>query len=146
MGLYFTPRKASGMSATMISALKITAASTADCGGVWDPDRIAQVVSNLVGNAVQHSPRDSTVRVTLDGREAARVQLRVHNEGPPISGEIRAGLFDPFKRAARLREQGLGLGLYISHQIARLHGGSLEVRSTEREGTDFTLDLPRSPA
>ena len=116
-----------------------------DCNGVWDPDRVSQVVSNLVGNAVQHSPPDAAVVVALDGSDAARVRVRVHNDGPPIPEDIRASLFDPFKRAAKVREQGLGLGLYISDQIARLHGGRLEVRSVENEGTDFTLDLPRRP-
>lgn len=124
---------------------RIECTGAGDCKGVWDPDRVAQVVSNLVGNAVQHSPPHTPVLVTLDGREGARVRVRVHNDGPPIPEEIRAGLFDPFKRAATLREHGLGLGLYISDQIARLHGGRLEVRSSETEGTDFTLDLPRRP-
>ena len=125
---------------------RIECGSEGDCAGVWDPDRVAQVVSNLVGNAVQHSPPESPVIVMLEGRDPDRVQVRVHNDGPPIPDDVRAGLFDPFKRAAKRRAQGLGLGLYISHQIARLHGGRIEVRSSEREGTDFVVELPRRPA
>jgi signal transduction histidine kinase len=124
---------------------RIEYTSTGDCRGTWDPDRIGQVVSNLVGNAVKHSPPGSPVFVALEGREEGLVRMRVHNDGPAISDEVRAGLFDPFQRAAKMREQGLGLGLFISDQIARLHGGRIDVRSGDREGTDFTLELPRRP-
>jgi len=124
---------------------RIECSSTGNCRGTWDPDRIGQVVSNLVGNAVKHGRPGSPVLVALEGRDEDRVRVRVHNDGPAISQEVRAGLFDPFQRAARLREQGLGLGLYISEWIARLHGGRIDVRSSDREGTDFTLELPRKP-
>ncbi len=113
--------------------------------GAWDPHRISQAVSNLVGNAVQHGG-GAPVRVTVDGASLDGVKVTVFNQGAPIPEQLRAGLFDPFKRAERNREQGLGLGLYIADQIIRVHGGHLTVTSSEAEGTSFTIELPRQPA
>ncbi len=106
--------------------------------GNWDPDRIAQVISNLVGNALQHSQGE--VRVTL--RAAAdTVVLETWNGGPPIPAEVIPHLFEPGRRAAT--SSGLGLGLYIVQQIVLAHGGRIEVRSAEHEGTTFAVTLPR---
>jgi PAS domain S-box-containing protein len=119
--------------------------TTGDAHGAWDADRMAQVITNLVGNAVQHSPADSAVRVETRGLEA-EVQLRVHNEGPPIPAEELPTLFEPFRRG-RSSGGGLGsvgLGLFISRQVVEAHGGLIEVRSQEGEGTLFTVRFPRA--
>jgi len=112
--------------------------------GEWDAGRIAQAASNLVGNAVQYSPEDSPVRVMArDEGEAVRVE--VHNGGDPIAPERMPHIFDPFVRGgdeARARS-GLGLGLYITHEIVKAHEGVLQVRSSSAEGTCFWWLLPR---
>lgn len=116
--------------------------------GEWDADRIAQAASNLVGNAVQYSPEDSAVRVVVRD-EGEGVRVEVHNLGTPIPTERMPHIFDPFVRGRDGTRSGgragLGLGLYITHEIVKAHGGSLQVRSTEAEGTCFWLLLPRHP-
>lgn len=116
--------------------------------GEWDADRIAQAASNLVGNAVQYSPEDSAVCVVVRD-EGEGVRVEVHNLGTPIPTERMPHIFDPFVRgrdgARSGGRSGLGLGLYITHEIVKAHGGSLQVRSTDAEGTCFWLNLPRHP-
>ncbi|WIG94839.1 hybrid sensor histidine kinase/response regulator [Myxococcus sp. SDU36] len=113
--------------------------------GEWDADRIAQAASNLVGNAVQYSPEDTSVSVSVRDEEGG-VRMEVHNWGLPIPQERLPHIFDPFVRAQDMRSaqrNGLGLGLYITHEIVRAHGGLLQVTSTPEEGTRFWLCLPR---
>jgi PAS domain S-box-containing protein len=110
-----------------------------DLWGDWDPDRMAQVISNLVGNALQHS--DGDVAVTLRG-EGDFVVLETKNDGPPIPPEVLPHVFEPGRRGDA-RAGGLGLGLFIVQQIVLAHGGSIEVHSMEGGGTTFTLALPR---
>ena len=114
--------------------------------GEGDADRMAQVITNLVGNAVQHSPESSPVSVRSRGLEDALL-LSIHNEGAPIPGEDLATLFEPFRRgrsAGGGAPGSVGLGLFITRRIVEAHGGSIEVRSREGEGTTFTVRLPRS--
>ena len=108
-----------------------------------DPDRAAQVISNLVTNAIAYSPPESPVRIAVQGDEES-VVLGVHNQGPPIPAEIMPRLFEAFERGAADRS-GLGLGLYIAQQIVEAHGGSIEVRSDAESGTTFTVRWPRAP-
>ncbi|MFC7475176.1 ATP-binding protein [Dankookia sp. GCM10030260] len=105
-----------------------------------DPRRIAQLLSNLLANALTHGAPDRPVRVTARGT-AGGLTLAVANEGPPIPPGTRARLFQPFSRDADGPRAGLGLGLYIAAEIARSHGGTLGVVS-DAAGTAFTLDLP----
>ncbi|MFE8605241.1 hybrid sensor histidine kinase/response regulator [Archangium violaceum] len=116
--------------------------------GEWDADRIAQAASNLVGNAVQYSPEGSAVRVVARD-EGEGVRVEIHNQGTPIPAERLPDMFDPFVRGQQGSRSGsrsgLGLGLYITHEIVKAHGGMLQVRSTEAEGTCFWLKLPRHP-
>jgi len=118
-----------------------------DCTGFWDEERMAQVLSNLVANALQHSPQGTPVSVRLEGVESLQ-RVEVHNAGAPIPGPLRAHLFEPFHRSesgpGRVARGGLGLGLYIVAQIVHAHGGRIEVDSSPDEGTSFTLFLPRS--
>jgi phosphoserine phosphatase RsbU/P len=107
------------------------------------------VFSNLIANAVHYGAPEKPVSV--DARlESGAVRVEVHNEGEPIPEPLRAGLFDPFRRGTRdsrhAKTAGLGLGLYISKEIALAHGGSLDVQSSSSEGTTFRLTLPGGPA
>ncbi len=99
-----------------------------DCTGLWDPERIAQVASNLIGNALKHGSADRPVSVRLDGNHADVVSLEVKNGGT-VPAEVLAHLFDPFRGGQRGpgRGEGLGLGLYIVSQIVQAHEGSVDV-------------------
>lgn len=123
---------------------KITVSVNGNTSGIWDRHRVAQCVSNLVGNALKHSPPSSPVNVTVAGEEAA-IAIAVHNEGT-IEGKTLDEIFDPFRagRPATQRSDGLGLGLYIAKAIARAQDGGIDVASTVQSGTTFTLRLPRS--
>jgi PAS domain S-box-containing protein len=117
-----------------------------DGRGAWDPARIAQALSNLVSNALEHGAHDAPVRVSVAGDEDHAV-VEVENEGPPIAPELMAVMFEPFCRGSTLRDsshaRGLGLGLFIVSQIVGAHGGTIEVDSGVARGTRFTVSLPR---
>jgi signal transduction histidine kinase len=109
-----------------------------------DRTRVAQLMSNLVANAVQHSADGEPVDVRVEG-DADRVRISVTNRGEPIAPELLPRLFQPYVRAVGARPRaGLGLGLYIAGEIARSHGGSIHVSSSAEAGTTFTVELPRS--
>jgi PAS domain S-box-containing protein len=118
-----------------------------NCIGEWDPDRLAQVLTNLVDNAVHHSESGESVHVVLNGTDPNRVELTISNPGV-IPPEALPVLFRPFERASRGNRgrRGLGLGLYITHEIVRGHAGTIEVRSKETAGTSFVVRLPRHDA
>lgn len=114
--------------------------------GAWDTDRLAQVFSNLVSNALHYGK--PTLPVTVTARLAADVvTVDVHNDGTPIPPNVQATLFSPFRRGTRdsrtATTAGLGLGLYISREIAVGHGGNVTVESSAASGTTFTVTLPR---
>ncbi|MDP9149156.1 MAG: PAS domain-containing sensor histidine kinase [Myxococcota bacterium] len=114
--------------------------------GAWDRDRLEQVFSNLIGNAIHHGVAGTPVTVEVH-RQAGTVRVDVHNDGPPIPAEVRARLFSPFRRGIRdsrtSQTAGLGLGLYISHEIVLAHGGEIDCQSSEAGGTTFRVTLPR---
>jgi PAS domain S-box-containing protein len=113
--------------------------------GEWDQDRLAQLLGNLLRNAIDYSPGGTPVTLLLHD-EGQQVRIEVHNQGEPIPPELLPGLFEPFRRGEMRGSKstsGLGLGLYIVQQIASAHGGSVEARSTREEGTVFTVRLPR---
>jgi two-component system OmpR family sensor kinase len=110
-----------------------------------DPDRLRQVARNLVGNALQHTPPGTPVRVTLhtspDGPSAVR--LTVADDGPGIPEADLEHLFERFYRPAGARSTaGTGLGLAIVQAIVHAHGGTVTVESTPGAGTSFHLTLP----
>jgi PAS domain S-box-containing protein len=119
--------------------------SSGDLRGQWDPGRLAQVVCNLVGNALSHGARESPVRISL-GDEGSEVVARVSNRGPVIPRDQVDRLFEPFQRGPEQsdggRSRGLGLGLFIVGEIVRAHGGTISVCSSE-ELTTFAVTLPR---
>ncbi|WP_437969084.1 sensor histidine kinase [Sorangium sp. So ce260] len=119
-----------------------------DGRGMWDPGRMGQLLSNLIGNAVDYSPPEEPVQVELRGQKEV-VALAVHNRGTPIPPELLPVIFDPFRRGEQKQEElrrskGLGLGLFIVKAIVDAHGGSTEVTSTQEDGTTFRVTLPRS--
>jgi two-component system sensor histidine kinase/response regulator len=116
-----------------------------DLEGEWDGMRVEQVLSNLLGNAVQHGSRGAPIQVELVGTALEEVVLEVRNGGV-IPDHVIRGIFDPFRRrGADPRTDGLGLGLFIVQQIAFAHGGSVEVESNEARGTIFRVHVPRRP-
>lgn len=108
--------------------------------GQWDSDRLMQVISNLVSNAVEHGEQGTPIALRIDGRAADEVLLEVSNRGT-IPAATLPMLFSPFKPRER-HSRGLGLGLYIVDQIARAHGGSVTVLP-DAERTSFRVRLPR---
>lgn len=120
----------------------VTLERRGDTSAELDADRLAQVVSNLVGNALAHGAADRPVAVRVDG-EGSDLVLEVHNQGPAIPEDLRARLFDPFA-AGRPGGRSIGLGLFIVERIVAAHGGTVAVESKEGAGTTFRIVLPRS--
>jgi signal transduction histidine kinase len=115
-----------------------------DGRGDFDPDRLAQLVTNLVVNALGHGAPGSPVAVRSRG-EDGWVTLEVHNRGA-IAPDLVPTLFEPFSRGERptqTSQRSIGLGLYIVKQIVIGHGGAVELESTAERGTTFRVRLPR---
>ena len=113
--------------------------------GVWDADRLSQVFSNLIANALQHGDPGHVVRARIDCSNPLVVRVEVCNRGV-IAGPLLEKIFEPMTAGERRhdRSQGLGLGLYISREIVRAHGGRIEVSSDPENGTRFSVVLPRN--
>jgi sigma-B regulation protein RsbU (phosphoserine phosphatase) len=114
--------------------------------GEWDPDRLAQALSNVVGNAVRHGSQIAPITVSTSAAEGD-VVVDIHNEGEPIPAELMPRLFDPFRRGASNASAaspgaGLGLGLFIAQQIIRAHDGGIAVSSSAGQGTTVSIRLP----
>jgi signal transduction histidine kinase len=116
--------------------------------GAWDPDRVSQVIGNLLSNALHYSPSETPVRVETRGL-GEDVVLEVHNWGVPISSETLPRLFEPLERGevqGERADRSIGLGLFIVRHIVSAHGGTVSARSSVEEGTTFTVRLPRHGA
>jgi len=116
-----------------------------DVTGNWDEDRLAEVLSNLLGNALEYASAGTTVlvRARADGPE---VVVEIENEGPPIPEDVMPFIFEPFRRAKQKEKSAtgnLGLGLYIAQQIVLAHHGTLSASSGGGK-TRFTVRLPRN--
>ncbi len=122
--------------------------ATGDLSGIWDASRIRQAISNLVGNAIQHGLEDQPVTLSLTG-EGSAVFVEIHNFGDPIPTGDFSRIFDPLIRGSSAehpkhnRTGSIGMGLYIAREVAKSHNGKLDVVSTAKDGTSFTLRLPR---
>jgi signal transduction histidine kinase len=122
---------------------RIAVHCSGDLAARIDAKRIAQLVSNLVANALQHGAANGDVTVSAHG-DADSVTIEVHNIGPAIEPALIRTLFDPIRRPLRhSSDNRLGLGLYIVQQIVRAHGGTIEVSSTAAAGTRFAARFPR---
>lgn len=127
---------------------KVQLFAAGDARGHWDGDRVAQALMNLVSNALKYGDASAPITVRIDG-EAEHMRLDVHNSGPPIALPLIPVLFEPMRRGSvpiNDVDRSVGLGLYIVKQIVEAHSGALTVQSTEREGTTFTMRLPRRHA
>jgi len=110
--------------------------------GLWDCDRLSQVVGNLVANAINYSPHGGDIVVSVD-RVDGEVELQVRDHGIGMSPEDIPRLFSPYSRLERTRQtKGSGLGLYICKQIVEAHGGRIGVESALDRGSTFTVRLP----
>jgi len=117
-----------------------------DLSGTWDADRVAQVASNLIGNAARHGTPGSAISIAARASDGF-VVLTVSNEGS-IEAELLPYIFDPFRGTRdrhRGRYGGLGLGLYIVQQVVLAHGGRIDIRSID-DTTTFVVELPHLPA
>ena len=112
-----------------------------DLHGNWDADRLAQVLTNLVTNALKHGDAGRPVTIRGESRNG-EITVAVHNAGTPIPRELMGRLFEPFVHGSD-GSAGLGLGLYISRNIVEQHGGRIDVAS-DASGTTFTVSLPRA--
>jgi PAS domain S-box-containing protein len=111
-----------------------------------DADRLAEALSNLVGNAIQHGA-DGPVDVSVDDVGADRISIAIHNQGS-ISGDAQLSIFEPYQRDANSDDRGwrsVGLGLFIAKEIVKAHDGSISLASTPERGTTFTVVLERRP-
>jgi signal transduction histidine kinase len=121
----------------------IEACVEGDAHAQVDPDRMAQVISNLAANAVQHGDAQHPVTVRVDGRDPDRLTLSVVNRGC-IPADVLERIFEPFRAGRQgASSSGLGLGLYIVRQIVEAHHGRIGVASSPDQGTTFTVELPR---
>jgi signal transduction histidine kinase len=116
-----------------------------DTTGSWDGDRLAQVFSNLIANALQHGDVAGGVHVRLDGSRRHSLRAEVENAGT-IPEDLRPLMFEPLAggRSRRAGARGLGLGLFISREVVRAHGGTIDVQCVDGTRTLFVLDLPRA--
>jgi signal transduction histidine kinase len=119
---------------------KLHCREVGDLTGTWDPDRLRQVMSNLVGNAVKHGTKDKPIIVEVEGSERSTVRVSVRNFGT-VADEQLPTIFEAFKPAKPGRT-GLGLGLFIAREIARAHGGELTIQTAEGQ-TILEVTLPR---
>ena len=118
-----------------------------DMDAEWDVLRIGQVLSNLIGNAIEYGFKDTPVEVNVAGT-SHDVVLSVRNKGVPIPQEKLGTLFNALVQGDGERQEPagsthLGLGLYITRKIVEAHGGTIDVTSSERDGTRFVVSLPR---
>jgi signal transduction histidine kinase len=117
---------------------------------IFDEGRIAQVLSNLIGNAIQYGSGEAPVTVRVSGTDG-EVVIAVNNRGAAIPSEKLSSVFDPMVRIAAsvssdyLERTSLGIGLYISREIVHAHGGKVLLASTDADGTTFTVTMPRLP-
>jgi signal transduction histidine kinase len=126
----------------------ISLRSEGEVRGNWDIDRLRQAISNLLGNAIQHSPEIAPVELRVSV-EASDAMVAIYNGGPPIPPGELAKIFDPLVRGSSAgqpkanRPGSIGLGLYIARAITESHGGTINVTSSDTSGTIFTMRLPR---
>ena len=113
-----------------------------------DEDRLAQVLSNVIGNALQYGAQHAPIMVRLSSTEQ-EVSVAVNNRGPVIPAKMICSVFDPLVRLAApdnpgdVRDTSLGIGMYIARQIVVAHSGTMSVESNETDGTTFSMILPR---
>lgn len=130
-----------------MTSRRIELDAPSECEGIQgDPRRLAQVIENVISNAVKYSDESAPIRVTV-AQDCSSVRVSVSNGGATIPAEKLALLFKRFSRLrmdadGNGRRKGTGLGLYISKQIVEMHGGVIRVTSNDADGTTFSIELP----
>src|SRR5450830_323178 len=122
----------------------VEVSSVGELHGQCDAGLLSQVISNLLCNAITHGEAGTPVQLSLDGRAADCIELRIANRGV-IPAALLPTLFEPFQQAGEKRRtgQGLGLGLYTVNMFVKAHGGTVELSSTATQGTLATVRIPR---
>src|SRR5450830_1255667 len=122
----------------------VEVSSVGELHGQCDAGLLSQVISNLLCNAITHGEAGMPVQLSLDGRAADCIELRIANRGV-IPAALLPTLFEPFQQAGEKRRtgQGLGLGLYTVNMFVKAHGGTVELSSTATQGTLATVRIPR---
>lgn len=134
--------------AAMHSPCTFQLQTSGDLEGTFDGVRLRQLLTNLLVNACQYGAGDRPVRIRASG-EVDSIEIVISNEGPPIPEEDLRRIFRPMVRLQAEGDRGtwsdtsLGLGLFIAREVAKGHGGTISVASSEAEGTAFTVRLPR---
>jgi len=127
-----------------INSHKIILQGSTDVMVLADEDRLAQVIANLISNAVKYSPDADRVVITINKKKKNSISLTVKDFGIGISRKYQEKIFERFFRGGSENKTfpGLGIGLYVSDQIVKRHNGRLWVESEEGKGSTFHLDLP----
>ena len=150
-----TPERAAALIRTVAPSLAGRPVVPLADGGAWpvpvvvraDRDRISQVVANLMGNVLQHTPAGTAVELAVGVVEPGWAQLEVRDHGPGIPDADLPRVFDRFYRAPSARGlPGSGLGLAIVRQVAEAHGGRVTAARADGGGSLFRLELPRNGA
>jgi signal transduction histidine kinase len=129
------------------SSAELRLTTAGNLRGTWDAGRLSQALSNIVGNAVDHAAPGTPVMIHARALDDAEVAVEIENQGPTIPPDVLPVVFEAFRTAdprIHPRAGHLGLGLFIASDIARAHGGTISVRSSEGT-TTFALRLPRAP-
>lgn len=116
-----------------------------DCTGTWDRLRVAQICQNLISNAMEHGDANGEIVVTCEGSDD-QVILTVRNDGTPIPVTLQQEIFEILNRKHHEQDnpsRNLGLGLHIVKELVTAHNGSIQIESTERAGTVFSVMLPK---
>jgi two-component system sensor histidine kinase BaeS len=110
---------------------------------MFDPDRIAQALGNLLSNAIRYTPSGGKVRVSAS-REGQTLVFLVQDSGPGISPEEQENIFQPLYRgkAAKRFSEGMGLGLPIARDLVQAHNGSISIQSAPGQGSQFKVSFP----
>lgn len=125
--------------------LRVAVASDAPRLVFADADKVEQILTNLVDNALRHAP-DATVELAVGSDGDGGVRVDVRDDGPGVPADQQRTVFEKFARGRASRADGSGLGLYISRGLAREHGGDVRMTSVPGEGATFTLELPSGAA
>jgi NtrC-family two-component system sensor histidine kinase KinB len=109
-----------------------------------DPERVGLVLNNLISNALRHAPKGSEIelRAAPDPLDARNVRVTVRDHGPGVPAEHRQRIFEKFFRVPGTSGKGVGLGLYISREIVRAHGGEMGVEHAAEGGALFWFTIP----
>src|SRR5262245_15568581 len=144
-GLGALVREVGAEVSTTSPGARITVETDGQLVGQWDRGRLAEALTNLLSNAVAHGSPGKPITVKACGDGDVKVSVAVTNEGRGIPRDQLGDLFNPMKRAPADRgdRRHLGLGLYIVNRIVEAHGGSVDVRSSDEEGTTFRITIPR---